>query len=78
MDPNDPMANEADVAEEYCRQLINQALELTQNESLRLSLQQLLDREYGGAIELPRLTTEDVCFVRIFFSNSSSRSIVKL
>lgn len=47
-------------SEEFCRQLINQALEITQNESLRLALQQLLDREYCGTIELPRLTTEQV------------------
>lgn len=60
VDLSDPMANDIDVAEDYCRQLINQALELTQNESLRLSLQQLLDREYGGTIDLPRLTTDDI------------------
>lgn len=49
-------------SEEVCRQLITQALEITQNENLRLSLQQLIDKEYGGSenIELSRMTTEDV------------------
>jgi uncharacterized membrane protein YheB (UPF0754 family) len=46
----------------FCHQLINQALEITQNENLRLSLQQLLDKEYGSGetIDLTRMTTEDV------------------
>jgi hypothetical protein len=63
VDPNDPNAGEFE-SDIYCRQLISQALEITQNENLRLSLQLLLDQEYCGGsgtmIDLPRMNTEDV------------------
>lgn len=42
---------------------MTQALELTQNENLRVSLQQIIDVEFGGAsqnIDLMRLTTAEV------------------
>lgn len=53
-------------SEEYCRQLLTQALELTQNENLRISLQQIIDVEFGGGsqnIDLTRLTTAEVCII---------------
>jgi len=62
---NSPSVDGGDVhydeeTEEHCRQLLCQALELTHNESLRQSLQHIIDKEYGGFVEIPRLTTEDI------------------
>lgn len=54
-------------SEEYCRQLLTQALELTQNESLRMSLQEIIDTEFGSNnIEFARLTTAEVIFYLLY------------
>mmetsp|Transcript_11288 Transcript_11288/g.17176 ORF Transcript_11288/g.17176 Transcript_11288/m.17176 type:complete len:828 (-) Transcript_11288:222-2705(-) len=45
--------------EEHCHQLLCQALELTHSESLRQSLQQIIDKEFGGMTDMPRFTTEE-------------------
>jgi hypothetical protein len=60
-------------SEEYCRQLLTQALELTQNENLRMSLQEIIDIEFGGGsktIDLSRLTTAEVCLSSLCLSLS--------
>ena len=49
-----------DDVEENVRQLVLQAMEMTHNESLREQLQILVDRQFGGMIDIPRLTTEDI------------------
>ena len=58
-------------SEEYCRQLLTQALELTQNENLRMALQEIIDNEFGGGsnnIDFSRLTTAEVSFFSFVFS----------
>ena len=55
-----PPGNDDDDVEDNVRQLLIQAMEMTHNETLREQLQLVLDRQYGGMIDLPRLTTEDI------------------
>jgi hypothetical protein len=60
---NNTAEGEALDSEEYCRQLLTQALELTQNENLRVALQEIIDNEFGGGsnnIDFSRLTTAEV------------------
>jgi hypothetical protein len=69
--------------DEYVRQLLTQALELTQNENLRLSLQEIIDTEFGGGknIEFSRLTTAEVSqfpfSLLIHFSFQIYKDVVK-
>jgi calcium/calmodulin-dependent protein kinase I len=59
---NSPLMVEGDdeASEEMVRQLLSQALEITHNEALREQLQLIIDKEFSGIVDIPRLTTEDI------------------